>query len=135
MRKLLKKSWMVSTTYIHIWFETYIPLEFACMEADDCNGRGTCNILVNNCDCDPGWTGYFDCTYCKLINVSKNESQSHCFKLWLKITYFSETFPFFPITDKPYISAYFNGTKFVPVNILTSKENQFLNNGIISNDM
>ena len=46
------------------------------MEADDCNGRGTCNNH-GNCECDPGWTGYLDCNLCKLVNVSKNESQSH----------------------------------------------------------
>ena len=53
-----------------------IPLEFACSKEDDCNGRGICNNL-GNCECDAGWTGYLDCTFCKLINVSKNESQSH----------------------------------------------------------
>jgi hypothetical protein len=39
------------------------------MEVDDCNGRGTCNLL-GNCECDPIWTGYLDCTYCKLVNFS-----------------------------------------------------------------
>ena len=45
-------------------------------EEDDCNGRGTCNNH-GNCECDPEWNGYLDCNYCKLINVSKHESQSH----------------------------------------------------------
>ena len=64
---------------IHTWFEIYISLDFECMEVsefDDCNGRGTCNNQ-GVCECDPGWSGYLDCNFCKLIKISKSESQSH----------------------------------------------------------
>ena len=39
--------------------------EFACQEDSHCNEKGSCNIAPRTCQCDDGWTQFFDCTFGK----------------------------------------------------------------------
>ena len=39
--------------------------EFACQEDSHCNEKGSCNTAPRTCQCDDGWTQFFDCTFGK----------------------------------------------------------------------
>ena len=79
-------KWLIATL-INI-YNSCFAAEFACEEDSHCNDKGTCNIAPRTCQCNDGWTEFFDCTFGKFqINRCEVNGLSNIFSYIYKSKY------------------------------------------------
>ena len=79
-------KWLIATPFNN--YNSCFAAEFACEEDSHCNDKGTCNIAPRTCQCNDGWTEFFDCTFGKFqINRCEVNDLSNIFSYIYKSKY------------------------------------------------